>query len=306
MKKLLQKFLIGMFLISSFTCETQIKARITDDDIFFEIPLLIGLCKLSYDGAQQILPAINQYIAKTTQQRPKSIPRIDVGRITLTGEINFNSVTKCIKELDQFKNDDAIKGIVLCIASGGGAATASSLLHQEIKNFAKQKPLIVITPECESGAYYVACAADWIIAPEGAGIGSIGAWRFLEHFTDTIKGKLGDYKGEMECEYIKAGKYKVVGNAYQNLGEEGRKYHQNLVDEQYNVFCFAVAENRNLNLAEKEIWADGQEFIAPTALKLGLIDQIGGWSDAKEKIVELIKERNTNATGRINIVVPTA
>ncbi len=106
----------------------------------------------------------------------------------------------------------------------------------------------------------------------------------------------------MECEYLKAGKYKVVGNPYQSLDEEGKQYHQNLVDEQYNVFCFAVAENRDLNLAEKEKWADGQEFIAPTALELGLIDQIGGWSDAKEKIVELIKERNPNAAGKINIV----
>ena len=198
--------------------------------------------------------------------------RTQIGVLPIRGVIyDSSSYTKQLNRL--FTNTD-IKGVLLKIECPGTAAGTGETIYAEIQALKRQhpKPVIALIENVgTSGGYWIACAADYIIAPGTALIGNIGATfpylfqlkEFIEHY-------------HIKYADIKAGAYKSVMNPFVELSAAEQQLLQGVLDDTYNQFTQVVARARKVSLAKKEQWADGKLFTGNQAHKLHLIDEIGG------------------------------
>lgn len=176
--------------------------------------------------------------------------------------------------------DDRVKAVVLRINSPGGTVTASDTLYHEIKEFKEKtgKPVVAYFQDvAASGAYYLACACDEIIAQRTTVTGSIGVIMQMMDFSSTMA-KLG-----ISADAIKSGPNKDAGSPFRKMKPEERKIFQGLVDNFYNQFVDVVAEGRP-ELSREQIvkLADGRVYTASQALDAGLVDSVGTLKNAIE------------------------
>lgn len=208
-------------------------------------------------------------------------PKTKVGRIKIYDEINdIEAYQECIKQL--FKNPE-IKAVLLDIESPGGAAGSSQCLYHELIHYKTiyKKPVIALIQNIgTSGAYYVACAADYIICSPSAIIGSIGAYIAQIKWCNTLKLVGAQY--EME----KSGAYKSCASPFVPTTDEQKTMLQEISDQTYKQFTKTVAQQRKLPLTQALQWANGRVFAGSQALELGLVDAVGSEHNAIEKIKE--------------------
>lgn len=170
--------------------------------------------------------------------------------------------------------DPEISGVVLRINSPGGTAAASDTIHHEILSFRQKKKVPVVAYIMEvgtSGGYYVAAAADRIVASPAAVTGSIGviAMRFN---VEGLMSKIG-----ASAETYKSGPLKDFWSPFRPATSEERKMLQEVIDRLYARFVQVVYANRQKVLSEGEVktLADGRILTAGQALDAKLIDQVG-------------------------------
>ncbi len=241
----------------------------------------------------QFAPTLIQGIKK--QYSDLFEPKTKVGVITLNG-ILANAGPR-VKEIRNFFTDSSIKAIVLKIECPGGAPGTSQTIFNEINHFKKEYPqkyvVALIENVAASGGYYVACAANYIIASPGALIGSIGAYISHPNFKDFIE----TYK--IKYDFIKAGAYKGTGNPLLSLTPEQQALLQQVTDDTYRQFLRDVAHQRPQLPADIKIWADAKVFTGDQALALKLIDEVGSPST----VVKVLKEK-AHIDGAIDWVKP--
>lgn len=243
--------------------------------------------------------AVKSYFSKIKSSEPEN----KIGVIKLTEDINREMIEKIIKKIESFGQDQSIKGILLVINSSGGSSAASELIFREIKELAKIKPVVSFAIiNCESGAYKVATASNWIIALSTSSVGGIGTIITVERRKNArIKGK--DIEAETDYELFHGGKYKTMYCHYAPaLTDEERGQAQALANDDYKIFYTCVAQQRKLSLEKLHEWADGQYFNGDTALQLGLIDQIGGYSDAIQKLREMVEAKGIKLKEKLTFV----
>ena len=195
------------------------------------------------------------------------------GVVTVTPE-------KIISQLDEARKNPNVKAILIRVNSPGGSAAASQEIYEELKKV--EKPVVVSVSEvCASGAYYVASAADRIIANRSSSVGSIGVIMQIPNFEDLYE-KLG-----IKYTTIKQGKFKDVGSPDRPITEEEIRLLEAQLKEIYWQFITDVAEARNMDAGEVEELATGWVFLGTEALELGLIDGIGNYKDAINIAAEL-------------------
>jgi len=195
------------------------------------------------------------------------------GVVTVTPE-------KIISQLDEARKNPNVKAILIRVNSPGGSAAASQEIYEELKKV--EKPVVVSVSEvCASGAYYVASAADRIIANRSSSVGSIGVIMQIPNFEDLYE-KLG-----IKYTTIKQGKFKDVGSPDRPITEEEIRLLEAQLKEIYGQFIADVAEARNMDAGEVEELATGWVFLGTEALELGLIDGIGNYKDAINIAAEL-------------------
>ena len=177
--------------------------------------------------------------------------------------------------LDRAEKDNNIKAVLLKINSPGGEVIASEKLARKVKEVAEKKPVVAyIETIGASGAYMVACPADYIVAEKHSIVGSIGVKMELLHYYGLME-KLG-----INATVIKAGKYKDIASPYRPMTEEEREYLEKMINETYMDFVIWVAENRNLTMNETLKIADGKIYSGSDAKKVGLVDEVGTEEDA--------------------------
>jgi len=189
-----------------------------------------------------------------------------------------NPVSKFVQQLDAAERDSRVKAVVLRINSPGGTVTASDTMYERLKRFRAEskKPVVACALEVSaSGAYYVSCAADQIIAAPTSVVGSIGVI-FSTFDASGAMAKLG-----VKNDAIKSGPYKDIGSPFRPIKEDERQIMQDLVDEYYGRFTHIVTTSRHLTDADKiKIATDGRVFSGEQARELGLVDQTGTLEDA--------------------------
>ena len=203
-----------------------------------------------------------------------------VAVVDITGIISRADAT--IKLLHTYRDDSSIKAIVIRINSPGGSVAPVQEIYSELKKI--EKPIVAsMGGSAASGGYYVACAADTIMANPGTLTGSIGV---IMQFTQ-LKG-LYDKVG-LGHQVIKSGDFKDTGSPFRELTEQERAVLQATVDDVYNQFVDTIFEARGDLLTRAEIveLADGRIFSGKQALESKLLDQLGNLPDAIETAGEL-------------------
>lgn len=189
-----------------------------------------------------------------------------------------NKLSLFTQQLDVAARDPQVRAVVLRINSPGGTVTCSDTMYEMIRQFRKQtgKPVIGSTQEvAASGAYYIACGCDRIVAHPTSVIGSIGV--IFETFD--VSGGLA--KLGIKPEAVKSGDLKDMGSPFKPLAPEARAVMQGMVDQYYARFVSVVQTNRKLSESAKlSTVTDGRVFSGQQALELGLVDQLGMLDDA--------------------------
>lgn len=205
-------------------------------------------------------------------------PKVAV--IDITGIITESDAT--IKLIHTYRDDSSIKAIVIRIDTPGGSVAPVQEIFSELQKI--EKPIVAsMGGTAASGGYYVACAADTIMANPGTLTGSIGV---IMQFT-RMKG-LYDKIG-LEHQVIKSGEFKDTGSPFRTLTEEEQAVLQATVDNVYNQFVDTIFEARKSHLSRSEIaeLADGRIFSGQQALDLKLLDRLGNLPEAIELAGEL-------------------
>jgi protease-4 len=181
-----------------------------------------------------------------------------------------------IRQLKKYTKDSSVPAIVVHIDSPGGGAASSQEIYEEIKK-AKEKGKKIVASMGSvgaSGGYYVACAADSIIANPGTLTGSIGVILQFPVAEELFK-KIG-----VKFEVVKRGEVKDMGNIGRSMTKRERESLQSVVDDTYDQFVRVVVENRMMSEEEVLKIADGSIFTGRQAKELGLIDELGNLEDA--------------------------
>jgi protease-4 len=185
-----------------------------------------------------------------------------------------------IEQLNTAEKNTNVKAILIRINSGGGSSAASQEIFEELKKV--EKPVVVsVSDMCASGAYYIACAADKVVANRSSSIGSIGVIMQIPNLEELYK-KLG-----IKYTTIKQGKYKDVGSTDRPLTLEEEQLFKDQTFKIYEQFIDDVAVNRGLTVEKVKEIATGWVYLGTEAKELGLIDQIGTYKDAEKLAAQL-------------------
>lgn len=196
-----------------------------------------------------------------------------VAILDITGIITKSDPT--IKLIHTYRDDPNVKAIILRINTPGGSVAPVQEIYRELTKL--DKPIIAsMASTAASGGYYIACAADTIMANPGTLTGSIGVIMQFTKLKDLLD-KVG-----VEHQVIKSGKFKDSGSIFRDLSDDDIAILQETVDDVYNQFVDAIAESRNDTLTRDEIvkLADGRIFTGKQALTHKLIDKLGNLQDA--------------------------
>ena len=181
-----------------------------------------------------------------------------------------------VEELTGYAEDSSIKAIVIRIDSPGGGVVPSQEIYNAVKNARKEGKKVVASmgSVAASGGYYIAAAADRIVANPGTLTGSIGVKIEFANLEKLLE-KIG-VKGMV----VKSGEYKDIGSPYRDISEQEKKLLQDVIDDVHSQFIKAVAEGRNLPETEVRAIADGRIFTGQQALALKLVDELGDQADS--------------------------
>lgn len=206
----------------------------------------------------------------------------DIGVVEMFGVIDEASARPIIKQLDRWAETKSIKAIIVHIDSPGGGVAPSQELYDAIIRAKQEKPVVAdMASVAASGGYYIACAADKIMANPGTITGSIGViFQFY-----TLKG-LFDKVG-VATETVKSGELKDVGSMARPMTEKEQKMLQSVVNDSYEQFVEVVAAGRQMDKVEVYPLADGSIYTGLQAYNLGLVDTLGGFQQAIDLAADL-------------------
>jgi len=181
------------------------------------------------------------------------------------------------REVDAVAADPDVKAVVLRINTPGGTVTASDIIYRELMLFrqeTKMPVVAVLMDVAASGGYYVALAADHIVAHPTSVTGSIGTIMVTANVEGLMQ-KIG-----VAANTIKSAEHKDMGSPFRPLTPEERAIFQSVIDELQRQFVAKVVERRGLPEAAARALADGRIYTAPQALQLKLVDAVGYVPDA--------------------------
>ena len=189
-----------------------------------------------------------------------------------------------LEQLKRYEDSNSVKAILLDIDSPGGGVAVSQEIYTEIKRLREKKDKIVVaylSSTGASGAYYISCAANKIVANPGTIVGSIGVIAEWVNYADLLEwAKLREI-------VFKTGEFKDTGSPTRPITDNERKYFQGLIDDMYVQFLEAVASGRKLDLQEVRAMADGRVFTGRDAKARKLIDETGNFQDAVDLTAKL-------------------
>jgi len=205
-------------------------------------------------------------------------PRIAV--VEVLGPIQDSK--QAVEQLREFREDGEIVAVVVRVNSPGGAVAPSQEIHDAIARTRALKPVVVSMGQtAASGGYYLAVAANEIVANRGTLTGSIGVITQLTNFSALAE------LAKVEMVTITSGPMKDAGNPFRPMSDTERALFQDMVMDIYDQFLGDVAEGRGLEVDAVRPFADGRVLTGRQAHEAGLVDHLGGFELALERALEL-------------------
>ncbi|MBZ4036895.1 signal peptide peptidase SppA [Flavobacterium sp. 17A] len=200
------------------------------------------------------------------------------------GDVNTIGEGSMRRSLQEARKNDDVKAIVLRIDSPGGSALTSDLIWREIEITKKVKPVVVSMGNyAASGGYYIACNANKIFAENNTITGSIGVFGMLPNFSP-LANKLG-----INSEQVKTHENSANYSPFVPVDEKFKAFTLEGVEKIYNTFVTHVAEGRKMTFEQVDAIAQGRVWSGTEALKIGLVDKIGGLNDAIAEAAKIAK-----------------
>jgi protease-4 len=197
------------------------------------------------------------------------VARLDITEIIIENERRQDAIERVIR-------DDKAKALVVYINSPGGSTYGSERLFKALRRVAEKKPVVTIIGTVgASGGYMTALAGDRIFAGESSITGSIGVIVQLTEFSELME-KVG-----VTATAITSGGIKGEPSPFKPISRAGRENLQTMVTETYDWFVDLVVDRRPLDEQEVRRLADGRVLIGISALRNGLIDELGGVQEAR-------------------------
>jgi protease-4 len=247
--------------------------------------IILGIAVLFFGTLMAVVLSLSQHLPGLSLSNK-------IGVVPITGVIrDADDITR---QLIAFRKDKGIKAIILRINSPGGGVGPSQEIYSEARRTAKTKRVVAsLGSVAASGGYYIASAADSIIANPGTLTGSIGVLMEFVRIEELLK-KIG-----VEMQVIKSGEFKDIGSPSRQMTEAEKAMLTGLLEDIRDQFVTAVSQGRNMPQEEVRALADGRIFSGKEAKKLGLVDSLGNFQDA----VDLTK-RMAHIKGEVKLVYP--
>ncbi len=190
-------------------------------------------------------------------------------------------VTSWLREL---REDPTVAGVLLRIDSPGGAVAPSQEMYNAVRKLAAVKPVVVsMGTVAASGGYYIAAAADEIVANPSTLTGSIGVKMEMANMMGLMD-KIGIAHVDLT-----SGELKNAGSPFKPLTDKERDYLQNLVNDMYEQFLEAIVTGRKMDMDAIRPYADGRAMTGRQAKALGFVDNLGDMEDADARLKQLCK-----------------
>lgn len=189
------------------------------------------------------------------------------------------------KDLQELREDDDVKAVVLRVNSPGGSAYASEQIWREVQLLSKEKPVIVsMGALAASGGYYISCGANKIFAEPTTLTGSIGIFGMIPDATELLTDKLG-----LSFDVVKTNAHSDFGAMGRPLNESECRLMQAHINQGYELFTGRVAQGRKISQDSVKAVAEGRVWTGEQAMKIGLVDKLGNLNDAIAAAAKAVK-----------------
>ena len=186
------------------------------------------------------------------------------------------TASQMTKDLQDLREDDKVKAVVLRVNSPGGSAYASEQIWHEVQLLSQEKPVIVsMGAMAASGGYYISCGAKKVFAEPTTLTGSIGIFGMIPDPSELMTEKLG-----LKFDVVKTNKLSDFGAMGRPLNEAECRMMQAYVNKGYELFTGRVAQGRHMPQDSVKAVAEGRVWTGEQALKIGLVDKLGNLDDA--------------------------
>lgn len=229
------------------------------------------------DDLRLVTPA--QYITSKSRKSHKTTIAVlyASGDITESGKDGIAS-DRLVPEILELAENDDIDGLILRVNSGGGSAFASEQIWEALGEFKEMtgKPFYVsMSDYAASGGYYISCGADKIYAEPVTITGSIGIFGLIPNIRGLVTDKLG-----VTTYPISTNPAGAQPDIFAPMTENQRAGMQSYVDRGYELFVKRVADGRKKTVAQIKTIAEGRVWDGREALRIGLVDKLGGLDTA--------------------------
>jgi len=178
-----------------------------------------------------------------------------------------------------------VKAVVLRVNSPGGSAYASEQIWHQVELLKAKKPVVVsMGGYAASGGYYISSGANYIIAEPTTLTGSIGIFGVIPDRSELMTKKLG-----LKFDEVKTNRNSAFGSSSRPFNAEELGYLQSYINRGYQLFRKRVADGRKMTVDQVEAIAQGHVFTGEDALKIKLVDELGGLDKAVAKAAQLAK-----------------
>ncbi len=199
-----------------------------------------------------------------------------------------------VDQIKKYRKDSQVKAIILRIDSPGGGTAASQEIYREVQRTVPKKKVVASMGNvAASGGYYVALAANKIVANPATLTGSIGVIMELSNIKELLH-KIG-----ISREAVKSGPFKDIGSPVRKMKPEERLLLESVIKNVHQQFIEVVIKGRRLSRAQVEKIADGRIFTGEQARDLGLVDELGSFEDAVELTKKLV-----GLSGEVKLIFP--
>lgn len=206
---------------------------------------------------------------------------VSAGEAAITERLN--------DDLKKLEGDDDVKAVVLRVNSPGGSAYVSEQIWKAVSDLKKKKPVIVsMGSVAASGGYYISACASKIVAEPNTITGSIGIFGIFPNATGLYK------KVALTTDVVKTNRYADMLDPSRPMTEDEKALMQAFVNRGYETFLTRCADGRGKSKADIDSIAQGRVWTGEQALKIGLVDELGGLERAIELAGEQAKIINYN------------
>lgn len=219
----------------------------------------------------------------------KKFSRNKIAVVYASGDIGMSMGGEAIigdeigREIRKVRQDSSYKAIVLRVNSPGGAVFDSEVIWREVKLAAEEKTTVVSFGDvAASGGYYIACAADQIVAHPNTITGSIGIFGMIPNMGELFNDKLG-----ITTDVVKTNKNSDLLSVTRPMTEYERMLMQQNIEDGYDLFVSHVAEGRKMTKEQVDDVGQGRVWSGENAKEIGLIDEFGGLQKAIDLAAEI-------------------